>query len=297
MTMAAAVGAIISTMGYGLGLGLISLVLFRTLWGIAFSILRISALAYASEHKNIGFSLGSTKSIQELGPMFALVAGPFLLSLSEEKVFYILACLSVPGLFYAIRLPELNYKPSRVTRRASSPSVNDMMTFLTTFTVEGLLVVTVGFFLSKSFPELTAIVVMTLAGGYLAYRRISLILFSPAMGVVADRVGIGKAFRTSLLFICAGLVLLVTGWVEIGLVIIFTFNSVISSIGPAHSLTNRRDKLTLLATNATWRDIGAATGALAGGLLADKDVLREVVIIITFVLVILLIIDAKKKIA
>ena len=48
---------------------------------------------------------------------------------------------------------------------------------------------------------------------------------------------------------------------------IFTFNSVNNSIGPAAASYNRKDKLNAISTNATWRDIGAATGTLAGGLL------------------------------
>jgi hypothetical protein len=42
---------------------------------------------------------------------------------------------------------------------------------------------------------------------------------------------------------------------------------------------------------------GAATGTLAGGLLLDNGALTEVVTIITFVLVVFLIINLKKKAA
>src|SRR5688500_2473339 len=56
-TIIASIVAIVSTIGYGLGLGLLSLVVFRIAWGMAFAVLRISTLAYAFEHENIGFSL------------------------------------------------------------------------------------------------------------------------------------------------------------------------------------------------------------------------------------------------
>ncbi|HET9278429.1 MAG TPA: MFS transporter [Flavitalea sp.] len=295
MTIAAAVVAIISTVGYGLGLGLVSLVFLRILWGIAFAILRMSALAYALEHKNIGLSLGTTKSIQELGPMVALIVGPFLLSLSEELIFYLLALLSLPGLFYALKLPELKFTLSGANRRPYHPCTNDLITFLVTFTVEGILVVTIGLFLARSFPLLPNLSLVTLAGGYLAYRRIALIIFSPAAGILADRIGNDRTLHASVIFTCAGLFLLVIGQTEIALAIIFTFNSVVSSIGPASSASNRKDKLNALATNATWRDIGAATGTLTGGLLLENGFLTEVLIIITFVLVIFLIIKLKKK--
>ena len=102
-------------------------------------------------------------------------------------------------------------------------------------------------------------------------------------------------FHASVLFICVGLLLLVIARTEIALAIIFTFSTVVSSIGPASSVGVRRDKLNALATNATWRDIGAATGTLVGGLLLDKGPLTEVVIMITFVLGLSLIINLTKK--
>ena len=289
--------AIVSTVGYGLDLGLSSLLFFRIIWGIAFAILRMSALAYAFDHKNIGLSLGTAKSIQEIGPMFALVVGPYLLTLSGEAIFFVLALLSLPGLLCAIKLPELHYKCSPKKDRPYHPSISDLITFFITFTVEGILVVTIGLFLAKSFPLLSNVALVTLAGAYLAYRRIAVILFAPPVGMLADRFGSDRIFHASVLSICLALVLLAFNCTTIALVIIFTFNSVVSSIGPASSVSNRDDKLKALATNATWRDIGAATGTLAGGFLLHNGFLTEVLIIITFVLVVFLFLKLKKKVA
>ena len=78
---------------------------------------------------------------------------------------------------------------------------------------------------------------------------------------------------------------------------IFTFNSVNNSIGPAAASYNRKDKLNAISTNATWRDIGAATGTLAGGLLLGSDVLLKAFLVATFILVVFLIINLKTLIA
>lgn len=298
-TIAASVMAIVSTVGYGLGLGLLSLVLFRILWGIAFSIMRMSTLAYAFEQKNIGLSLGTSRSVQELGPLFALLAGPVLLSyFSQPMTFFSLALLSLPGFFYAIRLPELNYKLSgSSTGLFRLPSVSDVITFIATFTVEGLLIVVIGMFLARNDVHLTNWMITNLAAGYLAYRRICFIFFSPVGGVIADKVGVDRVFNASLLLICIGFVFLLIGWSGIGLVMIFTFNSVNSSIGPAAASHNRKDKLNAVSTNATWRDIGAATGTLAGGLLLGSSIFLEAFLIVTFILVVFLIINLKTKTA
>ena len=283
-------------MGYGSGLGVISLVIFRVFWGIAFSILRMSTLAYAFRQDNIGFSLGISRSSQELGPMFALLAGPILLSyFSKESTFFYLALFSLPGLFYAIKLPELNYKPSPTNSGfLHPPSMPDIITFLVTFAIEGLLIVVIGMFLAKNDVQFSGWMITTLAAGYLAYRRICFILFSPFGGIMADKVGVHKVFNISLLFICIGLAMLLVGWSTIALILIFTFNSVNSSISPAYSSRNRKDKLEAVSTNATWRDIGSATGTFAGGLLLGTSVVSEVFIITTFILVTLLIINIRK---
>lgn len=296
-TIAASAIAIITTVGYGLGLGLLALILFRILWGMAFSVLRMSTLAYAFRETNIGLSLGTSRSVQELGPMFALLAGPVLLFyFSESMTFFYLSLFSLPGFFYAVRLPELNYKSSGMSTGLSHPlSVPDIITFIATFTVEGLLIVVIGLVLQKNDVQLTNWTITNLVAGYLAYRRICFIFFSPAGGVIADKFGVNRVFNASLVLICIGFVLLLTGWSAIGLVMIFTFNSVNSSISPAAASHKRKDKLNAVSMNATWRDIGAATGTLVGGLLLESAFLLQAFLIVTFILIALLIINLKTE--
>src|SRR5688572_16017351 len=95
VTITASVMAIVSTVGYGLGWGLVSLILFRLIWGMAYAIMRISTMAYAFGHEYIGVSLGVGKSIQEAGPMLALWLGPLLLNyFSATNTFFLLALIS-----------------------------------------------------------------------------------------------------------------------------------------------------------------------------------------------------------
>jgi len=292
----ASIVAIASTIGYGLGLGLVSLILFRILWGMAFAILRIGTLAYAFEHENIGFSLGISRSIQEAGPMFALWMGPVLLHyFSIESTFLSLSVLSLPALLYAFRLPELNYiARSQRLINFSMPSLFNSLTFLVSFIVEGVLIIVLGLFIAKNNEQLTSLMITSLAAGYLVYRRICFILFSPISGAIADRIGFAKIFNGSVLLIIAGLILLLMGWEMIGLIIIFTFNSVNSTMAPGRVSEKQADKIKAVATNATWRDIGAATGTLTGGLLLPGSLLREVFIIATFILGAVLVLNYNK---
>jgi len=285
-TITASIVAIVSTIGYGLGLGLLSLIVFRIAWGMAFAVLRISTLAYAFEHENIGFSLGISRSIQEAGPMFALWMGPVLLNyFSIDMTFLYLSVLSLPALLCALQLPELNYKAT--TRRIlnfSLPSLFNSLTFQVSFIIEGMLIIVLGSFLAKNNVQLTSLMITSLVAGYLVYRRLCFILFSPISGAIADRIGFAKVFNGSVLLITAGLTLLLMGWEMAGLIIIFTFNSVNSTMAPGGASDKQGDKIRAVATNASWRDIGAATGTLAGGLLLSGSLLPEFFIIATFIL-------------
>jgi predicted MFS family arabinose efflux permease len=147
-----------------------------------------------------------------------------------------------------------------------------------------MLIILLGSFLVKNNEQLTSLMITSLAAGYLVYRRLCFILFSPVSGAIADRIGFVKVFNGSVLMIITGLILLLTGWEMIGLVIIFTFNSVNSTMAPGGATDKQGDKIRAVAINASWRDIGAATGSLTGGLLLSGSLLPEVFIIATFIL-------------
>lgn len=296
ITIIASLLAIVSTLGYGLGWGLLSLLLLRIIWGMAFAILRISTIAYAFEHEYIGLSLGVGKSIQEAGPMLALWLGPMLLKyFSVTNTFFILALISIPSLLYAISLPDLRYLPAFTKNTTLRyPSLFNKITFTSSFVVEGMLIIVIGLFLATGNGTLTGWAITALAGGYLAYRRICSILFSPVSGAIADRVGFVKVFNFSLLLIIAGLVCLLAGWVSVGLIIVFTANSVNSTMAPGGASAKEADKIRAVTVNATWRDIGAATGTLTGGLLLSGSFLFETFLIATFILTLLLIVQFRQ---
>lgn len=290
VTIIASAIAIISTAGYGFGWGLVSLVLFRILWGMAFAILRMSTLAYALQHEYIGLSMGVGKSIQEVGPMIALWLGPVLLNyFSADNVFIILALFSIPSLVYAFTLPVLNYVPvsgRQVTVRF--PSLFNCISFGASFIIEGALVIVAGTFLVSGDAALTSWDVTSLTAGYLAYRRLCFIVLSPFAGTLADRIGFTGVFNYSLLFIIAGLIMLLAGWVAAGLIVIFTFNSVHSTLAPGGASNSQPDKIRAVSLNASWRDVGAASGAFIGGLLLSGSILFETFTIATFILTVLL---------
>ena len=296
MTIAASVMAIVSTVGYGLGWGLASLIIFRICWGMAYAVLRISTIAYAFEHESVGISLGVSRSIQEAGPMLALWLGPILLSyFSPGYTFFLLALISVPSFLYAVSLPELKYIPLATKRLTFSfPSLFNTMTFAGSFTIDGMLVIATGLFFAMQNNSLTTWQITSLAAGYLAFRRVCFILFSPISGIVAERTGFVKVFNFSFLMIIVGLIFLLLSWVAAGLIIIFTFNSIYNTITPGCAANTAPDKIKAVSINSSWWDIGAAAGALTGGALLSGSLLFETFAIATFILVLLFIILSLK---
>ena len=288
--------AILSTIGYGLGWGLLSLIIFRLIWGMAYAILRISTMAYAFEHEYIGLSLGVSKCIQETGPLLALWIGPLLLQyFSATDTFLFLAVISVPSFLYAISLPDLKYVPA-IEKRAifTFPSLFNSITFGISFLVDGALIIMTGLFLAGNNASLTNLAITSVVAAFLVYRRACFIFLSPISGVIAGKIGFIRAFSFSFAMIVVGLIFLLVGWVTVGLIIIFTFNSVASTMAPGVAIFNEKDKLKAVAKNATWQDIGAATGALTGGMLLSGSYHFEAFSIATFIIAILLFLYLRK---
>jgi len=273
VTVVAVIVAIFSTAGYAFASGMASWVLFRISWGLSYSVLRLSAITYSLDHERQGFSLGLSKSIQEAGPMITLIASPFLFQMDVNVIFLILSVASLPALYFAFNLPAKFSvtQPFSVRRFFRFPSAFNLLTFFSAILIEGILVVTIGvLFLSYS-DNISILEASILAAFYLGYRRVCLIIFSPFGGWIADKYGLERVFVIAFAIFLTGLFLLASGWIEVGAMIIFSFYSVLSALTPGAVSSAGRPPLEAVSENATWRDIGAALGTLAGGLLLESQ--------------------------
>lgn len=292
MSATASLFAVVSTFGYGLNWGLIPFVLFRVVWGLSFSILRVSTLSYALQHDRPGQAIGIGKSIQETGPMIALWIGPLLLTICPvSQVFFVLAALSAPSLIFAANLSKDEETQHSINKpRLSLPSAGNVLTFAVSFIAEGVIVVTLGQLVIREGRIHSVAETTLIAASYLAYRRLCSILLSPVAGAIADRVGFAAIFNSSAAIIVSGLIMLLCGYTTVGLLCIFAFNSVNSAMAPAGAATNAANKVEAVSINASWRDTGVAVGTLTGGLLLGGTLLYETILICTFIMIPLLII-------
>jgi MFS family permease len=268
-------------------------IFFRILWGLSFSAMRIGTLGYALQHERHGLAFGVTRSLHEFGPMLSLFLAPLLVRTFEvEIIFFVLAGLSLPSLWFAWKLPKTDDRTQAVKAAGSLkfPSTFNSITLVSAILVEGVLIVVLGILFLEFREHISLVTATTLAAFYLGYRRACLVVFSPAGGWAADKIGLDKVFNISIAFMIIGLFLIVLGWVATGSVIAFTFYSINSAISPGTASKNQGHALSAVAQNATWRDVGTAFGTLAGGFLLTSEHLTTVLLLSNVILVILLLI-------
>lgn len=290
ITVAAATIALLSTAGYAFASGLWLWLLLRIGWGLAFSALRLSTIGYSLQQSQQGFALGFTRGIQEAGPMSVLFLSPLLLHyFSATDMFIALAVLSLPSIYFAWNLPTVNDKTTPMVNYSllQIPSLVNVITFISAFMIEGVIVVALGILFLNHNENITLMTATLMAAFYLGYRRVCLVLFSPLSGWIADRIGLNIIFNVSLFMMLVGLFVLALGWIEIGAILTFTFYSIHAAVVPGYVSAQHDHPLASVAENATWRDMGAALGTLAGGLLLSSNYLNYVFNIVVFSLALL----------
>ncbi len=221
----AAAISVLATAGYGASFGIVTLVLLRILWGISYSKLRVGAITYAMDYPKKGLALGVSQSIVESGPLLALLIGPLLFDvMSPSWIFLVIALLSTPGIYFALKLKERDRSPARqFSFKVSFPSVFNRLAFLGAFAVEGMLVVLIGALLMDAQPNWSPVEITAAAAGFLSFRRVCSLLISPFAGWSADRYGIANIYSGSILLICMGLLMAANGWVMSGLILCLPF--------------------------------------------------------------------------
>jgi hypothetical protein len=293
----AAILAVSSTIGYGVTSGISLWLVFRILWGLSFSAMRIGTLGYALQNQKQALALGVSKSFQEAGPMIALFFAPVLLhNIPIDNIFFWLAGFSLPAIWFAWQLPKRWDQTPPIKHKWSLkfPSTLNSITFFAAMLIDGIMVVVLGILFLRYGDDISLITVTAMAAFYLGYRRICLVVLAPAGGWVSDKIGVHIIFNISVVFIILGLSVLIFGWIETGSVIVFTAYSIHTVVTPGIASLNQTHALGAVAANATWRDIGAALGTLIGGFLITSPYLTPIFFIAIFGLVFLLLKHLKK---
>ena len=309
----AVVLSIVTTLAYGIGPGFAVLLIARILWGLCYSILRLGGYVTVLEdgrERDRARLMGLSSGGQRAGSIVGVLLGGILFDLTGRLAsFSIVAGLglvALPLVFGIVKrpatghsdrpaisslMPERLEKPEeegsflqgmllgRTSRERDGKTVRLLALFLNSFVfyfaLGGIVISTLGFFLSEVLGEDGAslggwmIGTATLNGVLLATNWIAA-LGGPILGLFGDRIGRERIILIATpLSICMVLLLAFPGnlaltllWLPAGFISAATVGA--SSDALAGDLAPRDRRSTVMSRYATWQDLGSATGPLLG---------------------------------
>ena len=290
----AAIIATLSTFLYGISAGFFPLLCARILWGIAYAILLISTLAYAVTKKSeAGTRIGTSQSIQRIGPIIALLLGTWLAAIwSPNNVFLILAIPTSFSILIALTLPKhVKTQPTqkRHSAKLTKPSILDLLFFIQGYAIDGLFAVSITLMLAEKTSLANAVIG---GGALLALRHVGEALAAPLFGSLGDKFGAVRIFLISAASTILGLILISLNEVIFGAMVLLIFRGAIAALGPtiiAKQFDGSDTVLDNLARLQSWRDLGAAAGPIVTGfaLLYVSAELQHFILAIVFALLLL----------
>lgn len=265
----ATIGSVAAALGYAMLDGLWALLAARLIWGLSFAAMNIATHALpTAEILGAARRSGWSRSIIACGPMIGLVGGAVIAHFYGPRVvFFVLALVSLGAVAFASRLPSTPEHHVAAGPRFARPGPISVWSFCSGFTLDGLFIFGLALLAKENVPEGAAIA----AGLAMALRYLFEITLSPVGGRIAARVGARRLLILLSMLAAGGFVLLGIGspFLWIGVIAVTTLRALLQPLpapvvaeafpGPA--------RVSALARQATWRDIGAGTGPLAAGLL------------------------------
>lgn len=266
--MIAAGAATLCALGNSMLSGFAALLGLRLVWGLCFAALNLSTQVLATaEPTGAARRAGRSRALIALGPMLALPLGGWLtLWAGPRPIFLILAGCCLLGLWMTRRLPTVGHDlHSSPGRRFKWPDSVALWSFIEGVALDGLFI----FGLSIQAQKLLGGDAVLIAGALMALRYVSEMLLSPLGGRAAQRFG-----ATSMLLLfsfLSALALAAFGsyWVIVGAAAVLVLRAL--QLPLVTTLVAERNpgsmRVSALASNAVWRDIGAGLGPLLAGLL------------------------------
>ena len=265
--MIAAGAATVCALGNSMLSGFAALLGLRLIWGLCFAALNLSTQVLAtSEPAGAARRAGRSRAVIALGPMLALPLGGWLtLWAGPRPIFMILAGCCLVGLWVARGLPTTGHDLHSTGRRFKWPDSVAVWSFIEGVALDGLFI----FGLSIQAQKILGGDAVLIAGGLMALRYASEMLLSPLGGRAAQRFG-----ATSMLLLfsfLSALALTAFGsyWVIVGAAAVLVLRAL--QLPLVTTLVAERNpgtmRVSALASNAVWRDVGAGLGPLLAGLL------------------------------
>lgn len=266
--MIAAGAATLCALGNSMLSGFAALLGLRLVWGLCFAALNLSTQVLATaEPTGAARRAGRSRALIALGPMLALPLGGWLtLWAGPRPIFLILAGCCLLGLWMARRLPTVGHDlHSSPGRRFKWPDSVALWSFIEGVALDGLFI----FGLSIQAQKLLGGDAVLIAGALMALRYVSEMLLSPLGGRAAQRFGATSMLLLFSFLSALALVAFGSYWVIVGAAAVLVLRALqlplVTTLVAERNLGSMR--VSALASNAVWRDIGAGLGPLLAGLL------------------------------
>jgi len=259
--------AMITTLMYGLKLGLIAFLIARIFWGLSYSGLKIATLNYASKaKKKSGLAFGLSQSIKSIGALFVLWFGPIVIGeFGIQNGLFIIGGISLLGILLAYSLPTI--EPQKEFKKVKSkvtfyPSPMNLLVLILSISIDGILVVTLAYLLNSN--SLTSSELLVLVAFYLLLKRLFVILFSIIGGILTLHYSSSKLFAFAVLGCLFALFLISVEITILGVIFAFLCNTIVVTFSPLVAIKQQENTLQAISSISTWWDLGAAIGALIG---------------------------------
>jgi predicted MFS family arabinose efflux permease len=265
----AALGSLLSTLGYATLSGLWALLIARLMWGLSFAAMNIATQALATaEPTGAARRSGRMRAIIAAGPVSGLIVGAVVSHLTgPREAFLVLSAAALVAFLFAAQLPRLGEgRPERLQRpRFGVPSRLDTWSFIQGMTLDGLFVLGISVLAAAAVPGYAALA----AGGALALRYVAEIMLGPSGGALAQRYGPRLVLTLLSVSTAVGLAVIGAGVLWIGALLVVVLRGLIQPIPPPLVAIENpgRDRVPALARLATWRDLGAGAGPILAGAL------------------------------
>ena len=265
----ASFGAIVSTFIYAVGSGIWLLLIARLMWGLSYAAMNIANQALPTAIiVGAAERVGRSRAIIATGPTASLIGGALLASaFGPRSVFLVLTAVALLAPLFALRIPPQREPARLVGPRFEKPGPMSIWSFSVGFTIDGIFIFGLGLLAAASFPTGAVLA----AGLAMSLRYASEILFAPIGGMIGRRFGalrvlivMSLATAVALLFLAGSGIWLWVG--AVGTIVLRAIAGPLSAPVVAEIYSGDQ-RVSALARQATWRDIGAGTGPLAAGVI------------------------------
>lgn len=265
----AAFGSVVAALSYATMSGLWPLLVGRLIWGLSFAAMNLANQALPTANmENAPRRTGRSRAVIAVGPTVGLVGGAIMAHYYGPRVvFFALTLIACLAPIFAARIPDRREPIRQGGPRFERPGAMSLWSFALGFTLDGLFIFGLGLLAAASYPKGAVLA----AGLAMALRYAIEIVFSPVGGHLAHRYGARRILVWASLGSSAGLAMLsAEGWLLwIGVFIAIVLRALTQPLTAplvAEAFPGP-ERVSALARQATWRDIGAGTGPLAAGML------------------------------